>query len=80
MRRVALNIKPAAITVDWGNGANGARGSKVGMRRVKSRTKRTVKELSRTCSSQLRSCLRFVYILHPNSGLDLIVKLERFKI
>ncbi|KAG8260217.1 hypothetical protein J6590_101882, partial [Homalodisca vitripennis] len=54
--------------------------SKVGMSQVKSRTKRTIKELSRTCGSQLRSCLRLVYILRPNSEFDLIVDLERFSI
>ncbi|KAG8324074.1 hypothetical protein J6590_100856, partial [Homalodisca vitripennis] len=69
-----------AITVDGGNGANDARGSKVGISQVKSKTKRTINELSRTCGSQLRSCLRLVYILRPNSELDLIVKLERFSI
>ncbi|KAG8246426.1 hypothetical protein J6590_085265 [Homalodisca vitripennis] len=70
----------SAITLDGGNGANGTRGSKVGMSQLKSRTKRTIKELFRTCGSQLRSYLRLVYILRLNSKLDLIVELQRFSI
>ncbi|KAG8334401.1 hypothetical protein J6590_091329, partial [Homalodisca vitripennis] len=37
-----------AITDDGGNGANEARSCKMGMSQVKSRTKMTIKELSRT--------------------------------